>query len=132
MTEPITLFFLVERVSRLREAQRRCDDLNSEYNRRQMLPLAHEVDSLLVRANKIKLYPDFLRFVHQCETMRKAQGQFGMVADAERLKLEISVDMSVENLTSQAKFLNEQLKAHNIGLDVPVMPNNRQKKGGRQ
>lgn len=118
--EPITLFYFTERVARLREAQRIYDDVSSSYNHRQMVPLMHEIDSLLIRIQSIRLYPEFLRFVQQVEEMRNSQGAFGLVADVDRLNLEMAVDKSVDRITTEAKFLNEQLRAHNIALEVPA------------
>ncbi len=120
MTEPLTLFSFVSRVARLREAQRAVDMLASDYNRRQCIPLAHEIDVLLIRAQKIRLHPDFLRFVDQVEHMRKAQGEFGTVAEAQRLALESAVDKAIAFHTLDAKTLNARLKEHNISLSVPV------------
>ena len=120
MTEPLTLYFLVERASRLREAQRRAALLPNDYNRRQVVPLAYEVDGLVARAKKIPLYPEFLAFVGYLAEMRQEQSEYGVSGESVRLGLEWVIDALVERYTLEAKELNARLKEHNIKMLVPA------------
>ena len=118
VNSPLSLFDFVARVARLREAQRQVDMLASEYNLRQVVPLAHEVDALIERAHKMRLHPAFLLFVQQVTAMRETQGQFSTASDGLRCDWEAVVDSQVVAHTEEAKRLSEQLEQHNALVKV--------------
>lgn len=125
MSEPLTLFYFADRTARLRDAQRACDRQASAYNLRQVEPLAGEVDSLIVRAGKLGLYPEFEQLVKQVREMRQAQGQYSDVTHEELSSLEKGVDKVLGLYAEQARCLNDQLRDHNTPLGMFVMTNNK-------
>lgn len=126
MNDPLTLFHVAERVARLREAQQRYADLQTDYNLRQTLPLTREVDALIVRAAHRPLGVEFRTFLRQVWEMREAQRLAAeaptMAGDAEVLALESAVDNLVTKYVEQAKQVARDIDEWNKAVKPPEKP----------
>ena len=113
----LTLYEFVERVARLREAQRTCDAVGSEYNRRNMLALELEVDALLIQINCKPVGDEFSAVVLQVGHMRTAQRRRAAsptaVTEGQCLPLESGIDQLVNRYIQEVKNLNAKIQEDN-------------------